>query len=206
MGKLRYYYGCMNSMKSSTLLMKSYQFEQSGCRVLLFKPSFDTRDFGEIRSRAVSYRRSCFTFSKDVNVKHLLESIPMHNSNRKTILFFDEINFMTREQIHQLWEISREYDMDVYCYGLKLSYNNKLFDAAESLIILADTVEEIKSMCSRCDNKATTHLRIVNDLPIFDGEVNLVGDVVGEEKYISVCQTCWHKEYIKHNQEGINER
>ena len=41
LGKLRYYYGCMNSMKSSTLLMKSYQFEQSGCRVLLFKPSFD---------------------------------------------------------------------------------------------------------------------------------------------------------------------
>ena len=29
---------------------------------------------------------------------------------------------------------------------------------------------------------------------------------MGKEKYISVCQSCWHKEYMKHNQEGINER
>ena len=102
---------------------------------------------------------------------------------------------MTKEQIRQLWTLSKYHNMDIFCYGLKLSYNNKLFEASEELLILADTVEEIKSMCSRCDNKATTHLRYVNGVPIFDGDSCIVGDVNGEERYVSVCQECWHKEF-----------
>ena len=43
MSKLRYFYGTMASAKSSNLLMKVYQFEQSGSKCLLLKPSIDTR-------------------------------------------------------------------------------------------------------------------------------------------------------------------
>ena len=87
--------------------------------------------------------------------------------------------------------------MDIFCYGLKLSYNNKLFEASEELLILADTVEEIKSMCSRCNNKATTHLRLIDNTPVFEGKDKIVGDVTGTERYESVCQVCYHKEYDK---------
>lgn len=194
MKKLRYYYGCMNSMKSSTLLLKSYQFESSGCKVLLFKPAFDSRDYGEIRSRAITYGRECNVFTKDVNLVDMVLSIPDIKSDR-VVLFFDEINFMTKEQIRQLWTLSKYHNMDIFCYGLKLSYNNKLFEASEELLILADTVEEIKSMCSRCDNKATTHLRLIDDTPVFEGKDKIVGDVTGTERYESVCQVCYAKEY-----------
>ena len=195
MKKLRYYYGTMNSMKSSTLLMKAHQFEQAGCNVFLFKPVFDSRDYGEIRSRAIQYRRECFVFSKDVNLVDMVLSIPDIKSDR-VVLFFDEINFMTKEQIRQLWTLSKYHNMDIFCYGLKLSYNNKLFEASEELLILADTVEEIKSMCSRCDNKATTHLRLIDDTPVFEGNDKIVGDVTGTERYESVCQVCYAKEYV----------
>ncbi len=60
-----------------------------------------------------------------------------------------------------------------------------------------DTVEEIKSMCSRCDNKATTHLRLIDNTPVFEGKDKIVGDVTGTERYESVCQVCYHKEYDK---------
>ena len=186
----------MNSMKSSTLLLKSYQFESSGCKVLLFKPAFDSRDYGEIRSRAITYGRECNVFTKDVNLVDMVLSIPDIKSDR-VVLFFDEINFMTKEQIRQLWTLSKYHNMDIFCYGLKLSYNNKLFEASEELLILADTVEEIKSMCSRCDNKATTHLRLINDIPVFEGKDKIIGDISGTERYESVCQVCYHKEYDK---------
>ena len=195
MKKLRYYYGTMNSMKSATLLMKAHQFEQAGCKVFLFKPVFDSRDYGEIRSRAIQYGRECIVFSKDVNLVDLVLEKVNINANNRVVLFFDEINFMTREQIKQLWILSKYHNIDIFCYGLKLNYKNRLFEASEELFILADTVEEIKSMCSRCDSKATTHLRLIDDKVIFEGEEYIVGDVSGEEKYLSVCQVCYDKEY-----------
>lgn len=195
MKKLRYYYGTMNSMKSATLLMKAHQFEQAGCKVFLFKPAFDNRDYGEIRSRAIQYGRECTIFSKDVNLIDLVLKKIDINANDRVVLFFDEINFMTKEQIKQLWILSKHHNIDVFCYGLKLNYKNRLFEASEELFILADTVEEIKSMCSRCDSKATTHLRLIDDKVIFEGEECIVGDVSGEEKYLSVCQVCYDKEY-----------
>ena len=200
MGKLRYYYGTMNSMKSATLLMKAHQFEQAGCNVFLFKPSFDSRDYGEIRSRAIQYGRDCIVFNKDVNLIDLISKQLIINKNVKTVLFFDEINFMTKEQIRQLWILSKHNNIDIFCYGLRLSYNNRLFEASEELLILADTVEEIKSMCSRCDNKATTHLRLINDIPVFEGKDKIIGDISGTERYESVCQVCYHKEYKKRGQ------
>ena len=177
MKKLRYYYGTMNSMKSATLLMKAHQFEQAGCKVFLFKPAFDNRDYGEIRSRAIQYGRECTIFSKDTNLIDLILEKLNIDSKDRTVLFFDEINFMTKEQIKQLWILSKHHNIDIFCYGLKLNYKNRLFEASEELFILADTVEEIKSMCSRCDSKATTHLRLIDDKVIFEGEECIVGDV-----------------------------
>ena len=195
MKKLRYYYGTMNSMKSATLLMKAHQFEQAGCKVLLFKPSFDNRDIGEIKSRAIQYGRECIVFNEDVNLIYLILKKLNLDLRDRIVLFFDEINFMTSDQIKQLWVLSKHHNIDIFCYGLKLNYKNELFEASKELLILADTVEEIKSMCSRCDNKATTHLRLINNKAVFEGESCIVGDITGEEKYLSVCQECYHLEY-----------
>lgn len=192
MGKLRFYYGAMNSLKTGTLLTKVYQFEQCGCNTILLKPFFDTRDV-EIKSRAISDSRPCISFGSRDN---LLEIIPNHMVHGKlNVVFVDEVNFITKYQVRQLWKLSKEYDVDVFVYGLKTNYLNRLFEASEELLILADTIEEIKSMCSRCCNKATTHLRYVNDIPVFNGESCVVGDIKGKEYYVSVCQECWHKEY-----------
>ena len=193
MSKLRYYYGTMNSMKSATLLMKAHQFEEAGCKVFLFKPAFDSRDYGEIRSRAIQYGRECIIFNKDVSLIFLILKKLDIKSEDRAVLFFDEINFMTKDQIKQLWTLSKYHNIDIFCYGLKLNYKNRMFEASEELLILADTVEEIKSMCSKCDNKATTHLRLINNKVVLEGEDHIVGDIMGEEKYLSVCQKCYHE-------------
>ena len=71
MGKLRFFYGTMNSMKSATLLMKAHQFKETGANVILLKPSLDTRDFGYIRSRAMAEEQTCVRFDKQVNYPRL---------------------------------------------------------------------------------------------------------------------------------------
>ena len=127
MKKLRYYYGTMNSMKSATLLMKAHQFEEAGCKVFLFKPSFDNRDFGEIKSRAIQCGRDCIVFNKDTNLIYLILKKLDIDFKDRIVLFFDEINFMTKDQIRQLWILSKHHNIDIFCYGLKLSYKNELF-------------------------------------------------------------------------------
>lgn len=198
-GKLRYYYGTMNSLKSGTLLTKAHQFKEAGCEVICLKPSFDTRNEGVIHSRAIASSQPCYVFDKDKDLFKFVYSIMGQLLNEgksltKIVVFVDEVNFVTKEQVEQLWRLSRSpYKINVFTYGLKNTYQNTLFEATEELLVLADTVEEIKSMCSKCSNKATTHLRYVNDKPVFTGEEHVIGDVEGEERFLSVCQSCWHK-------------
>lgn len=198
-GKLRYYYGTMNSLKSGTLLTKAHQFKEAGCEVICLKPSFDTRNEGVIHSRAIASSQPCYVFDKDKDLFKFVYSIMGQLLNEgksltKIVVFVDEVNFVTKEQVEQLWRLSRSpYKINVFTYGLKNTYQNTLFEATEELLVLADTVEEIKSMCSKCSNKATTHLRYVNDKPVFTGEEHVIGDVEGEERFLSVCQSCWYK-------------
>lgn len=207
MGKLYYFYGTMNSLKSGTLLTKSRQFTEAGCEVILLKPSMDSRDKGVISSRAITTPQSCYVFDEKKNLYNLVYSImgQMMSGKKKllnnVVVFVDEVNFLTEEQVQQLWELTRcPYGVSVFTYGLKNTYQNTLFNSSKKLLTLSDKVEEIKSRCCRCENKATTHLRQVGEKFVFDGQECIVGDVQGEEKYESVCQTCWHKEYAKYEE------
>lgn len=195
MNKLRFYYGTMNSMKSATLLMKAYQFEQSGCKTILIKPSVDTRDKGMIKSRPLPNGRECININKDDNIEAKLYPL-IKNIQEKIVIFVDEVQFLTAMQVYDLFNIVNNYPVDIFAYGLKLNYKNELFSASKQLLILADTVEEIKSMC-KCGYKATTHLRYVDDKVVVNGNEVCVGDIEGKERYESVCQICWHRKVFE---------
>ena len=189
MSKLRYFYGTMASAKSSNLLMKVHQFEQSRGKCLLFKPSIDTRVKNKIYSRIVP-SRNCEVISETDNICEMTFKL----NNWYDYIFVDEVQFLTEEHIKQLWTLAHKYNIDVYCYGLKLDYKNELFPASKQLLILADTVEEIKSKCCHCSKKATTHLRYVNGKVVKSGESIHIDKInSSDEKYESVCQDCWHK-------------
>lgn len=197
MSKLRFYYSTMGAGKTSNLLIKAHQFEQSQCDILILKPKFDTRDkdLNFITSRPIKNPRRCLRFDDQTDVEEMVANYFESIDNNRKILFVDEIQFATKEHINQLWRLAKKHNIDVYCYGLKNSYNNRLFEPIIELFIMADTIEEIKSMCCKCTNKATTHLRIVNGEYVFNQDDKVVGDLIGEEKYESVCQVCWNKIY-----------
>ncbi len=181
MGKLYYYYGTMSSAKSLNLLAKAHQFKTAGSKVTLMKPSIDTRTNGTISSR-VGLEEKCTLIHKDEMIY-----IP----NDVDVVMIDECQFLTPKQVEQLWFLSRENNVRIFCYGLKVTYSNELFESIKTMFVYADSINEIKSQCAKCDAKATTHLFYKGDKVIKNGaEVN-VGDIEGEEKYLSVCQRCW---------------
>ena len=206
-GKLYYFYSCMGAMKSGTLITKHHQFQNTNNvdLIIAMKPAEDTRTNGTISSRAIKTELPCYIFDKDKDLyKFVFSLMGQHLAKgqklRNIVVFVDEVNFATKEQVKQLFNLTRsQYNVKVFAYGLKTNYLNELFESSEQLLIMADEVTEIKSMCSKCNRKATTHLRIVDDKPVFCGESKIVGDLKSDAKeyYMSVCQTCWYETYNK---------
>src|SRR5690606_31882469 len=107
----------------------------------------------------------------------------------KTIVFIDEIQFLTPEQIRQASDIADELDVPVLAYGLKNNVLGELFSLPVATALAhADSIREIKQMC-HCGSKATMILRFDKE-----GRVDRSGDVVkigAEEAYVSVCRRCF---------------
>ena len=182
------------SGKTTLIKNLSNYFKSNGRRVAIFRePDGEFRKMLLDKDSNLSFATRRALFAAD----HLQTLDTIYQSRDKyDYIFVDEVQFLSKEQIKQLWRIAHKQNIDVFCYGLKNTYQNNLFPGAEQLLIMADTSEEIKSKCCYCGNKATTHLRFVN------GKVETEGDLIkvdnnesrnNNEEYKSVCQDCWYE-------------
>lgn len=183
MAKLYFKYGAMGSSKSMDLLRTAYNYEQLGKETLILKPEIDTRDVGVVRSR-IGIERECVLFNKEEDLYKLVYILG--SKKKLSCIFVDEAQFITVEQVKELWKIVVSLNIPVIAYGLRMDYTGNGFDASKELLSLAHTIEEIKTMC-RCGKKATHHLLKVNGKYIFDGD----GIHVGDTEFSSVCGRCW---------------
>ena len=192
--KLYYRYSVMNSSKTANLIMVAHNYEEQGKKVLIFKPSLDTRSsVGKVESR-VGISHDCIDIDKDFNIFKYIDNLPASEKDISCILL-DECNFITKKQAKELATICDYCNIPVIAYGLKNSYiDGELFEGSSALLYYADKIEEIKNVCVFCNSKATQNLRVLNGKPIYDGEVINCGDTKeGEDYYIPVCR----KHYFK---------
>ena len=75
-------------------------------------------------------------------------------------------------------------------FGLKNDFQNELFEGSKYLLLLADKIEEIKTICWFCSKKATMVLRTENGDPVYEGSQIQIG---GNESYLPVCRKHWFK-------------
>lgn len=188
MKKLYFFYGAMNAGKSAHILMKAHIAEEQGKKTLILKPKKDTRDLGVVKSRAIKDSKKAYIFDDNIDLYKLITDI---NPN---IIFVDEVNFLNPKQIDCLADITIKHNIPVLCFGLLVDFKGELFESSKRLIELADSFENIFSECDFCKNKATHHLRKINDRYVFNGESILVGDT---DTYNSVCRKCFYDEKNK---------
>lgn len=201
MAKLYFRHGAMDSSKSANLLMAAYNYKKQGKTALILKPSIDSRSQkGFVESR-IGVREECIDFAPDENILEVVKD--ELSKKRPDCILVDECQFLTKEQVLQLVQIVDNMDIPVLCYGLKNSFiPGKLFEGSEALLYYAESIEEIKTVCTFCDKKATMNLRVVGGKPVYDGKEITVGDTDNncEEYYIPVCR----KHYIS-PPENIND-
>ena len=187
MAKLYFRYGAMNSGKSLDLLAVNHVYEEQGKKTLLFKPAIDTRS-NYIESR-IGVKKSCYKINIGFNIEKYINNYVLSNKEKIDCILVDEAQFLTEEHVKQLSNISYKLDIPVICYGLKNTYiDGELFSGSKTLLYYADRIEEIKTTCELCNKKATMNLRVVNGIPVYNGDAIEIGDIKGENRYLSLCK------------------
>jgi len=188
MAKLYFKYGAMGSSKTAQALMCRFNYIQKGFNVYLFKPFADNRcvenGIPMISSR-IGLKSECIEFMPQDSFDELCFAYAINK--QRDIIIVDECQFLTKEQVDQLKDISQRFNVPVLCYGLLTNFKTELFEGSKRLVEIADSLKEIKSVC-RCGRKATCNARLVNGKIVTSGEETLIG---GDESYEGMCYTCF---------------
>ena len=185
MAKLYFKYGAMGSSKTAQALITKYNYEENDLKVWLMKPSTDVRDGAATLRSRIGLEAQVEVVSPETDI---LKRFVGEKEGNCDVIIVDECQFLTEEQIDQLRSIVDEHNIPVMCFGLRTDFQTKLFPGSLRLMEVADTIQEIKTICD-CGAKATVNARI-------DGEGHIVtqgAQVVlgGNDSYIAMCHKCY---------------
>ena len=71
MAELYFYYGCMGSSKTAQALMMKYNYEQQGKKVMLLKPSVDTRTPPDLVQSRIGLKSKAISVKRNDNIKDI---------------------------------------------------------------------------------------------------------------------------------------
>jgi len=183
MAKLHFFYSTMNAGKSTALLQSNHNYKESNLKTILFIPKdIAVKSNNKIVSR-IGLEAEAISIDNDFNFFKYIKDI---NHDDISCVFVDEVQFLEKNQIQQLSKVADELNIPVMCYGIRTDFQGKLFNGSSELLAIADNLNELKTICSECDKKATMVVRLdAEGEVILEGEKVLVG---GNDIYKTVCR------------------
>lgn len=190
MSKLYFRYGAMNSGKSTHLMQVAHNYEERGMKVILIKPATDKKGGDKLVSRLGVERKVDILCEKKMDIYEEIKKWQEVKFKIDCILV-DEVQFMTKEQVDQLFKIAVVLDIPVICYGLRTDFMMEGFEGSTRLLLLAHSIEEMKTIC-KCGRKAILNGRKINGEFVFEGEQVAI-DNIDNVQYESLCGHCYFR-------------
>lgn len=183
MAKLYFYYSSMNAGKSTSLLQSSYNYRERGLNTLVMAPELDNRyGVGKVTSR-IGLETQATTFKAMDNLFDLIAQ--QHKQKPLHCILIDEAQFLTKDQVFQLGEVTDRLNIPVLAYGLRTDFQGEPFEGSKYLLAWSDNLKELKAIC-HCGGKATMVVRLdENGDPIREGTQVQIG---GNDSYVSMCR------------------
>ena len=185
MAKLYFKYGAMGSSKTAQALITKYNYEENDLNVWLIKPSADVRDGANILRSRIGLQAEVEIITPGTDIYALFRET---KEGRCDVIIVDECQFLTPAQIDQLRSIVNDCGIPVLCFGLRTDFQTKLFPGSRRLMEVADTIQEIKTICD-CGAKATVNARIDGNGHIVTQGAQVV--LGGNDSYIAMCHKCY---------------
>lgn len=202
MSKLYFRYGAMNSGKSTHLMQLAYNYEERGMKVVILKPATDKKGENKIVSRLGVERKVDFLIESNDNILTLINE-QLYNKRKINCIIVDEVQFLKSHHIDELFKLAVIKDIPVVCYGLRTDFQMNGFEGSQRLLLLAHSIEEMKTIC-KCGRKAILNGRMINNKFIFEGEQVAI-DLIDNVKYQSLCGQCYFK-YKNKVRDNLKER
>lgn len=188
MSKLYFRYGAMNCGKSTALMQVMHNYVERGMQAMIIKPYTDTKGGDQVVSRLGIAKKVDLLIKPDEDVSAAVDKWTKTHGAVQCILV-DEVQFLKSNQIDQLFEIAVKGNIPVICYGLRTDFSMRGFEGSERLLLLAHSLEELKTIC-RCGRKAMLNGRKINGVFVFEGE-QIAIDGENHVEYESLCAKCY---------------
>ena len=200
MAKLTFRYATMNSGKTLDLIIRAYNYNETNQKIIIIKPKIDSKGNKKIVSRSGLEKDVDFLIDEGDSILELLKE-KINNTN--TILI-DEAQFLSSKQVDELYLITKVFNINVVCYGLRLNFKMEAFDGSKRLLEISENLEEFKSLCE-CGNTARYVGRKINNEYVLDGQ-EVVIDGTDNVKYVPLCGECYLKKVKKIDFEKVKKK
>jgi thymidine kinase len=153
-------------------------------------PQFDDRyGTGKVTSR-IGIEADATTFASDTDLYQVVEASkaksPLH------CVLVDEAQFLTKQQVFQLGDVTDSLNIPVLAYGLRTDFQGEPFEGSKYLLAWSDNLKEIKAIC-HCGTKATMVLRMDEaGNAVREGSQVEIG---GNDRYVSMCRKHFKKNF-----------
>lgn len=181
MAQLFFKYGAMNSGKTIEILKVAHNYEEQNKSVVLMTSGWDTRAGVGIVSSRIGLEREAIPIFKQTNIFECIQQLEEH----PYCVLIDESQFLTKKHVEQLAKVVDVLNIPVMAFGLKNDFRNEMFEGTKYLLLYADKLEELKTICWFCHKKATMNLHYLDGKPIYKGTQVQIG---GNESYYPVCR------------------
>lgn len=181
MAQLFFRYGAMNSGKSIEILKVAHNYEEQNKSVIILTSGIDNRDGVGVVSSRIGLKRNATPIFSDTNIFELVQST---NPDAACVLI-DESQFLERHHVIEAAKVVDNLNIPVMAFGLKNDFKNELFEGSKYLLLFANKIEEMKTICWFCRKKAIMNLRMNDGKPVYTGEQIQIG---GNEAYYPVCR------------------
>ena len=171
----------MGSSKTANALMARFNYEERGQQCLLVKPRLDQRDGNHMVVSRIGLTHECIYFDE-------MQQLSIMELQQNACIIVDEAQFLTREEVRYLVHLVDDFGIPVMCYGLRADFKGDLFPGSYELLVMADKIEEVKTICW-CGKKAMFNARFdSNGKVLKEGEQVVLG---ANDKYIGLCRRHW---------------
>lgn len=186
MSKLYFRFGAMNCGKTTALLQVAHNYSENDKNVIVIKPSIDTKGGSNLDSRLGCQREVDILIKPDESFEDYYENW----NNKVDCILVDEAQFLSPKQVEELWTCTKLFEIPVICYGLKTNFKSELFDGSKRLIELADSIEEMSTICE-CGKKARYNARFVNGHFAKVGDSVVIDGANDNVEYKPLCGKCY---------------
>lgn len=181
----------MNSGKTIDLMRTAFNYEENGYKIIVMKPSSDVKGGNFLETRIGLKRKADYLINENDSIINIIK-----NFDKLKCILIDECQFLTRNQVDELYLISKKYDIPVLCYGLRVNFQMNAFNGSMRLLEIAEELEEITTLC-HCGEIARYVGRKINDKYVLEGSEVLIDGTDKTVIYVPLCGDCYLKEVKK---------